>query len=391
MKRRMNVIQFIRHPLKALLGERRVIIISHAGVKDFPLSAKLQWVACAASVGFIMWVSYSTGSFLAYKNLIESKDEQITSATRENQKLGQQYAMLKRDIKKINDSTAGMDDYKEFVLSQYTDDDVQMPETPASVVALAPGTDPMMKRIEYLESQLKEAQESKKTLVQAIRTRTQGRIDEIEQIIERAGLDTDVLKKTASRDSKFASSRNAPTTLSSARSRRNQGGPYLPDDQQNFSQEERTLFQDITDLGLLNDIFAVLPLADPLPGAEVTSDFGRRIDPFTRRFARHSGLDLAGNVGAKIHATAPGEVIFSDRQGAYGRMVEIDHGLGVTTRYGHLRTILVEDGQQVQTGDVIGIQGSSGRSSGPHLHYEVRYRDNAIDPMKFLKAKDDDL
>ncbi|MBN8531054.1 MAG: M23 family metallopeptidase [Alphaproteobacteria bacterium] len=385
----MNAIQFIRHPLKALLGERRVIIISHAGVKDFPLSAKLQWAACAASVGFIMWVSYSTGSFLAYRNLIESKDEQITTATREKEKLGQQYAMLKRDIKKINESTAGMDDYKEFVLNQYIGDDIQPPEAAAeSVVALKPGTDPMMKRIEYLESQLKEAQESKKTLVEAIRTRTQGKIGEIEKIIERAGLEPGNLKKQASREAKFANNRTG-----SVRTRRNQGGPYIPitEEISSFSQEERTLFQEITELSLLNDIFSVLPLADPLPGAEVTSEFGRRTDPFTRRLARHSGVDLAGNVGAKIRATAPGEVTFSDRQGAYGRMVEIEHGLGISTRYGHLRTILVEEGQMVDAGDVIGIQGSSGRSSGPHLHYEVRYQDRAIDPMKFLKAKDDDL
>jgi murein DD-endopeptidase MepM/ murein hydrolase activator NlpD len=116
------------------------------------------------------------------------------------------------------------------------------------------------------------------------------------------------------------------------------------------------------------------------------SQFGRRIDPFTGRLAFHSGLDMAGPTGSKIYATADGKVEFTGRQGAYGIMVDIAHGFGLSTRYAHLSQILVEDGQAVKKGQVIAIQGSTGRSTGAHLHYEVRYKDQPLDPRKFLNA-----
>lgn len=128
------------------------------------------------------------------------------------------------------------------------------------------------------------------------------------------------------------------------------------------------------------------PLASPAPGKQTTSGFGYRSDPFLGTRAMHSGIDFRGAVGEPIRATAAGTVVRAGWNGGYGRMVEIDHGNGFTTRYAHMSDISVAEGAKVEVGATVGLIGSSGRSTGPHLHYEVRKDGNAVDPLKFLKT-----
>lgn len=140
----------------------------------------------------------------------------------------------------------------------------------------------------------------------------------------------------------------------------------------------------------LENVVQSLPLASPssVP-IRVTSPYGLRADPFTRRSAWHSGVDMgAGPVGYKVPITAagPGEVVYAGHKGGYGRVVEIDHGHGFRSRYGHLRRIDVKRGDKVAIGDTLGLMGSSGRSTGRHLHYEVMFQGKPYDPRHFLKA-----
>lgn len=155
------------------------------------------------------------------------------------------------------------------------------------------------------------------------------------------------------------------------------GGPFIPaprpaPDHDRWDRLQRALM--------------VLPLAAPLAEFEVSSGYGRRRDPINKRRAMHAGIDLRAPPGAHVAATAPGRVVFAGRRGGYGRMVEIDHGLGVHTRYAHLAVISVRPGQSVPLGGGIGLVGSSGRSTGPHLHYEVLVDGKPRDPHPFLKA-----
>jgi murein DD-endopeptidase MepM/ murein hydrolase activator NlpD len=129
-----------------------------------------------------------------------------------------------------------------------------------------------------------------------------------------------------------------------------------------------------------------LPLLAPLARYRIASDFGPRRDPVTGRQARHQGIDLAAPARAQVLSTAPGVVVTASWEGAYGRMVEVDHGFGLKTRYGHLAQTLVRPGQAVRAGDPLGVIGSSGRSTGRHLHYEVRVKGRPVDPMRFLQA-----
>ncbi len=131
-----------------------------------------------------------------------------------------------------------------------------------------------------------------------------------------------------------------------------------------------------------------VPLTTPVHGSsyEITSGFGARVDPFTRHLAFHSGIDFAGPWGSTVEATAPGVVDFAGPRGGYGNMVEIDHGFGIKTRYGHLSSILVKVGARVSKGSPIGRLGSTGRSTGPHVHYEVWFADVVRDPSRFIEA-----
>ncbi len=138
--------------------------------------------------------------------------------------------------------------------------------------------------------------------------------------------------------------------------------------------------------GALRRIALRLPLTKPVANEPITSTYGMRIDPFLGTPAMHTGIDFRSPLGHPARATADGTVTIAAYTGGYGNMVQIDHGDGITTRYGHLSKILVKVGQVVTKGTIIGRTGSTGRSTGPHLHYEVRVDGSAIDPMTFIRA-----
>lgn len=169
------------------------------------------------------------------------------------------------------------------------------------------------------------------------------------------------------------------------------GGPLVPvnlDPSAGPFEATLTALQPrMTSLIRLRGVIEQLPLARPVAGEhEFSSNFGYRTDPFTRGLAMHTGVDFRAETGSPILATAPGKVIAAEYNGGYGNMVEVEHANGLTTRYAHMSAISVSVGQTVRTGSVLGKVGSTGRSTGPHLHYETRINDEAIDPTRFLRA-----
>lgn len=168
------------------------------------------------------------------------------------------------------------------------------------------------------------------------------------------------------------------------------GGPYVPASHSAPSAFERQLYRinlARAQVEKLNRTLVSVPVRRPMAGdIETTSGFGMRMDPFLRTPAMHTGLDFRGDVGDPVRATAAGSVIVAGWSGGYGKMVEIDHGNGFSTRYAHLSSIDVESGQSVRVGQILGRVGSTGRSTGPHLHYETRIEGDAVDPQRFLRA-----
>jgi len=134
-------------------------------------------------------------------------------------------------------------------------------------------------------------------------------------------------------------------------------------------------------------LISAVPLVKPHHGElELSSGFGPRVDPFLRTWAMHAGIDFRGSHGEPVRATAAGRVIHAGSMGGYGLMVDIDHGNGLSTRYAHLSRIEVVEGDMVRLGQRVGRVGSTGRSTGPHLHYETRVHGDAVDPMRFVRA-----
>jgi len=155
---------------------------------------------------------------------------------------------------------------------------------------------------------------------------------------------------------------------------------------EDFARRIQRASSNMSDMRNLSDASKTLPFYRPTTAAAVSSSYGVRLDPFTRRPAFHSGLDFPGGFFTPIQATAPGVVAFTGVRSGYGNTVEVDHGGGLKTRYAHLQGIAVSVGQRVGVGQRIGAMGSTGRSTGPHLHYEIWVGGRPQNPNRFLRA-----
>ncbi|WP_370318958.1 M23 family metallopeptidase [Oricola sp.] len=168
------------------------------------------------------------------------------------------------------------------------------------------------------------------------------------------------------------------------------GGPFIPANPDEigeaFEQELDGLNKELEALDKVRGAIRSFPIANPAPGRRISSTFGNRRDPILNRSAFHSGIDFAVPSGTPVRATGAGTVIKAGRNGGYGNMVEIRHPNGLTTRYAHMSRILVKTGQKVAVGTIVGKSGNTGRSTGPHLHYEVRQNTKAINPMTYIRA-----
>jgi murein DD-endopeptidase MepM/ murein hydrolase activator NlpD len=169
------------------------------------------------------------------------------------------------------------------------------------------------------------------------------------------------------------------------------GGPFVPanlsGDDKSFERQLYRINVSRSQVDRLTRALQDLPVRKPVTGEiDMSSGFGMRVDPFLRAPAMHTGLDMRGETGDPVRATANGTVTFAGTQGGYGKMIEIEHKNGLSTRYAHLSAIDVKVGQSVKIGQVIGKLGSTGRSTGPHLHYETRVDGEAVDPQKYLRA-----
>ena len=226
-----------------------------------------------------------------------------------------------------------------------------------------------------LRQRMVDMREAQHNIVQRLRERTELSVDTIERTVAMTGLKLDDL----------LASIGEPGS--------SQGGPFVAGDYTgDFDGDaELEIALSLLDLRLsrwsaLQRVMRTLPLSVPLEQFQLSSGFGARTDPMNGRKAMHRGLDFRSAMGSTVYATASGKVTYAGWSGPFGRMVEIDHGHGIRTRYAHLKKILVKTGQTVANREKIGLVGSSGRSTGPHLHYEVRYKGVPLNPQKFLTA-----
>jgi len=234
----------------------------------------------------------------------------------------------------------------------------------------------LQRRVGGLEQRLVDLRDAGQTVMERLSARTQTSMKVIEKTVEMTGLDVNSL--IARIDGEALG----------------KGGPFIPagDEAAEFEpslQLEASvsmLDEQLDRWTALREVVRTLPLTTPLDEYRISSGFGARRDPVNGRKGRHQGIDFAASMGRAVYVPAPGTVVFAGWRGRYGRLIEIDHGNGIRTRYAHLKKILVKKGQKVGHREKIALVGSSGRSTGPHVHYEIRYKGKALDPMKFIEA-----
>jgi murein DD-endopeptidase MepM/ murein hydrolase activator NlpD len=248
-------------------------------------------------------------------------------------------------------------------------------------------------RVAGLESRLASLQNAQTDFLDRVTGKTTQDIERIERLIANTGLDADNLIARIEKIEKKEDNDRAGDE------RTGLGGPFIPAAEAVEAKAKggettiltglRKYDRHMTRWEDLQKLLRSLPLVPPLDHYRLNSGFGKRRDPINGRMAVHEGVDLGATRRAPVHATAPGKVIVAGWNGKFGRMVEIDHGFGIRTRYAHMLRLNVRRGQAVGFGHVIGQVGSSGRSTGNHLHYEIQVERKPVDPERFMRAGKD--
>ncbi len=231
--------------------------------------------------------------------------------------------------------------------------------------------DKLMAENKRLGDRLLRIQGAQKQIFEQVSALADGGIAQIEKTLKKTGLNVEELL---------------------GKQEANRGGPFIPADlpdlgRADLNEAMKDLSEQIDRWDGLSRLMEILPLGYPVQTPRITSGFGYRRDPFTGELADHSGIDFRGEKGDIALATAPGSVVFVGDRGNYGLVVDVDHGMGFVTRYAHLEAASVKAGDEVQVGAKLGLIGSSGRSTGRHLHYEVRYNGQPYNPKELIRVK----
>jgi murein DD-endopeptidase MepM/ murein hydrolase activator NlpD len=387
-------LQALEDFINAHLPERQVHLRSHDKVNFYSVSPKRQAYALAIGFAAVCWVGIASASLIFSDTVLQSREDQIADLHLENLQLENELRIMREDVVV---RTQALEDRQEFVdglLNRVMPGD-NNPTGPADNQVASPlpheegdlavggpeeasptpspGTDEPKNTTDDLD-ELSALGARQSETMQRIGSYIELSSDRIIEAIAKTGLDS-------------AAFINASVDIDEGL-----GGPLILD-QPVFSDQIDTdwsvtrLMQNSRQLDALRATISNVPLARPVIDEHyISSRYGGRRDPFKKTWAFHGGIDIAGHWKAPVLATAGGVVTFVGTKGAYGRMIEVDHQNGFRTRYGHLATILVKRGDSVGLTDKIGLMGNSGRSTGTHLHYEIRYRGKPLNPSKFFKA-----
>jgi murein DD-endopeptidase MepM/ murein hydrolase activator NlpD len=265
---------------------------------------------------------------------------------------------------------AAVDPFQGNILDRINPAAVAPQKRLVAVALRAEETLPLIERIALFQQSLDRIDQAQGQQVSALGLRLAGRVQEVRAALADLGLDVGKVRLPPARQA--------------------MGGPLIPLSVTmragSFEHRVLQLGEAQATFGRWRELAQIVPLRRPLEGDDsTTSNFGMRTDPFTGAAAMHSGMDFRGETGTPIRAAGAGKVLRAEVAGGYGNLVELDHGNGLTTRYAHLSAFDVKPDQIVPPGAIIGRLGSTGRSTGPHLHYETRLAGEATNPLKFIE------
>ena len=372
-----------RDALRLRLPDREVIVRANGRVSYLQVSHRRQILAIGAVLAVGVWALYASVSYVVSDYRLSQKNVEIEEAVNAFRTLKHsltdaesKFVDIARDLDERNAQLRAVQEQNGALKRNLSAIETVLDSVVAQRTRIAGERQSLEARNLLLEARLKQMQATQAEVLGRLGQRTLGDIAEAERVVAMTGLDADTM----------LSRTDVP--------RNGQGGPFIPalgpreldGVIEPVSFTAAIVDSHIDRLEGLQRLLRALPLTVPTDNFNLSSGYGVRRDPLNNRAAMHYGIDLSGRSGQTIVATAPGKVVHSGRMGFYGKLVEIDHGMGVTTRYAHLRDISVEDGQVVAAGEKIGTMGSTGRSTGVHVHYEIRVDGEPVNPMQFIKA-----
>lgn len=373
----------LRRTIFKWFPERHVYLRSGGDVRSFVMTTADQVIVCASLAACLTWTLFATGS-MALGALSSTSADAIAAKTQAyyERLIADRQARLNSAVARLSSSAGSMDGLARAVTERHAALAMLLTDlhgAPGAAQALAP-INPTALSGQSPTDQIKSIENDQQRLVTAAESYAHTRADRLRLAFHLAGLDP------SSYAGRIASNEGLGGPLIEAKDPRALAA--VLDVDEDFASRIQSAAQNLNAMRSMSQEVQKLPLAEPLTNPVRSSPFGVRIDPFTHRGAFHPGQDFAGAYRTPIHSTAPGVVSFTGQRNGYGNVVEIDHGGGFKTRYAHLEGISVATGERVGLGAVIGAMGSTGRSTGVHLHYEVWQNGRVQDPTRFLKAGD---
>jgi murein DD-endopeptidase MepM/ murein hydrolase activator NlpD len=372
----------LAHRCLGLLHERHLYIRSGRQVHGFVVTRGHQLLVAGVLLASAAWMTLATGGML-YEAVSRAKAEAEVAQTQAKYErwIADRQARLDSALAQLNAPANSMVDLADTLEKRHAALAMlltQAKDAPGAAAALAPvvfhpNADPGGGPMQTLQA----VQADQEKVIEAAGSFARNRADRLRLAFRLAGLDPNVYAGRGGALGGPLIDAKDPRALAA-----------ILDVDEDFARRIQTAATDLSDLRGLSDTVQDLPLGRPTENTAESSGFGVRLDPFTGQPAFHSGQDFAGAFLAPVEATAPGVVSFTGARSGYGQTVEVDHGHGFKTRYAHLETIFVAVGQAVALGQKLGAMGSTGRSTGPHLHYEVWVDGRAQNPLRFLRAGD---
>ncbi|EFK95018.1 peptidase M23B [sediment metagenome] len=369
--------------LKKVFGKKTILLVSKQQIKSYSIGPAAQIIF----LFFVLWIGNIFTRSLGYNSVIESKSVEINNLKKANQQFESEVDSLNLNLQKLNSYFSSISGYN----PQGSD--------------TAPNQQNIDKKVNDLFGDISLNKQDREIAIKiadsnlmldSIKGATIKRITDLEQKLAITGIalvnNKAVLR---SRSNNNSDNQNAISLNNKDDLTKRQGGPFQ-DLRRSFDNisgskifggdNKVSIKNEIEYLANLENFLRHVPLIAPIKDYYVSSGFGKRSDPMRRVLAKHDGMDFVGKSGAKIISPSPGKVLFAGKFSTYGNALIIDHGYGITTRYGHLSKIYVDRGSYVEKNQIVAAQGSTGRSTGQHLHYEVRYKNIPLNPKNFLQA-----
>ena len=380
-----NITSWLSPKVDLLFPDRQLYFRTNGKVRFVTISQNKQILSSVILIGIICWFSITTYSHIYINDIINDKNIELSAVNSNYEILEKQYNQLKDDIQSSSQALEQRQNYLEQILdvTKVTIGNIKniiTDDKNSTDNNLSDTSDKRTKnlirneKLEKVYSNLKSNEIKQSENIKLIIEDVDSKLAFVKSTLTGAGLIEEELLELAI---------NLPS--------KTQGGPLIGfKNRLNDTILDSSEFNELYNKrSLLNDLelaITYLPTTTPPENYYLSSKFGARRDPFTKRWADHKGIDMAGWHKTPIMSGGSGVVVKAEKNGSFGLYVEIDHGNGFISKYGHLSKIKVQKGDKVSDNQIIGLMGSTGRSVSTHLHYEIWFNDKPIDPLKLIKA-----